>query len=188
MQSGHRRQVQDARQQAAQLLLTAGGHQEIPEGAEAFALIGIGDGVPAAHDLLQQLPFGSVPQGHPFPNPAIQFTEIILHFPKVGEQFPGQLQKLLKTIFNRGVVQQWDITSLDLFYLRFYAARRFSSSARRMAGSVSLPVPIWRRRSKMVNKRDSVPIKARSLRVLNQLRALSQAGVRSKWGSSEPEG
>src|SRR4030066_78660 len=51
---GARGRGQDALKQRRQFFLPAAGHQEIPKGAKAAALVGVGDGVALTHDLFQQ--------------------------------------------------------------------------------------------------------------------------------------
>jgi len=45
-----------------EFLLTPARHQEVPEGTEAAALIGVADGVALAHDLVEQRTLGTFPQ------------------------------------------------------------------------------------------------------------------------------
>jgi hypothetical protein len=113
VQLGHRRKNQDVLQQPGQLLLAALGHEKIPEGVKAFALVGIGDGVPFPHDLFEQRTLGAVPQRDALAHLAIEETEVVLHLAEIGEQLAGHLEELLEPVFEGGVGQHGNVAVFD---------------------------------------------------------------------------
>ena len=107
---GHRRQGQHPLQQGRQLFLPAARHQEIPEGAETSSLIGIGNRIALAHDLLQQRAFRAFPQRDAFAHAAIQSAKVVLDLAKIGKQFTRQLHELLEAVFQRRAIEHRHVT------------------------------------------------------------------------------
>ena len=106
IQVRHRGQCEHAIQQLGQFFLPTAGQQKIPEGAETLALIGIGNRIALAHDVLQQRALAALPQRDALANAPVQLTEVVLHLAEVGEQLARSLHELLEAIFHRRVVQQ----------------------------------------------------------------------------------
>ncbi len=69
-------------------------------------MIRIGNGIPLAHDVLQQRPLAALPQRNTFAHSPVQLAEVVLHFAEVGEQLARPLHELLKAILQRRVIQQ----------------------------------------------------------------------------------
>ena len=106
LQGRHRGQCQHLIQPLGQFLLPAAGHEEVPEGAEAAALVGVTDGIALAHDLVEQRALGAFPQRDLLAHLAVELAEVVLHLAEVGQQLARQLLELLEAVLDRRVVQQ----------------------------------------------------------------------------------
>ena len=69
-----------------ELLLAPGRHQEVPERAEALALIAVGDGIAVAEYLVEQRALAALPGGDALAHGAVEVAEVLLHGAEVGEQ------------------------------------------------------------------------------------------------------
>ena len=98
-------------QQPGQLLLPIARHQEVPERTKAPSWSRIRDGVTLAHDVFEQAPLDSFPQRNAFPAPPVR-GGVLLHFPEIGEKVARELHELLEPILERGVVEQWNVTTV----------------------------------------------------------------------------
>ena len=106
---GHRGQGEDLVEQVAELFLAPARQQEVPERAEAAALVGVGDGVALAHDLLEQRALAALPQRDALAHAAVELAEVVLDLAEVGEQLARALHELLEAVLDRGVVEQRDV-------------------------------------------------------------------------------
>ena len=95
--------------QPSQLLLPAGGEQEVVEGLEAPALIGVRDGLPAAEHLVEQFALGAGPRRHPLPQVPVERPEVGLHLAEVRQQLPGGRGELLVPVAQRRAVEHLDL-------------------------------------------------------------------------------
>ena len=127
-------------QQRRKLLLPRRRHQEIPERAEALALVAARDGVALREDLFQQRSLAALKRGDALAHRAVQRAEILLHFPEVAEQAARRERHLLKAIFHLRRVEQ---RNMPVAYARISASiatLRFSRSAMRDVGILLRPL------------------------------------------------
>ena len=104
-------------QPLAEFFLSAAGHQKVPEGTEAAALVGVADGIARAHDFIEQGALGAFPQRDLLAHPPIQQAEVVLHLAKVGQQLARDLLELLEAVLDGRVVEQGHLArqrTLDL--------------------------------------------------------------------------
>ena len=142
-------------EQVAELLLAPARRQEVPEGAEAAALVGSA--------MASRSPMICSSSAPLLPSTArcararrSKLAEVVLDLAEVGEQL-ACAHELLEAVLDRGVVEQRDVAGEH--------ARAISASISSLAlqlgdaprpGSVSLPSPICLSSAK-VSRRDSVP-------------------------------
>src|SRR5690606_5481727 len=172
LQCGNGLQRQRPIQPLGKLLLTAAGHQEVPEGAKAAALIRVADRIALSHDFVEQRALGAFPQRDLLPHLAVEPAEVVLHLPEVGQQLPRQLLELQEAVLDRRLVHERHV-------------------ARQYAGDlgielVALPAQLGSSRVNSVSRRASVPTTGRSLSDNSRAMAFSVAGVRSNCASSVP--
>src|SRR5690606_13220710 len=90
----HRLEVEDALEQRAELLLPRRGHQEIPERVEASALVGRGDRIMLAEDLLEHLALAALGARDPLAHLPVELAKVVLDLTEVGEERPGRVRGL----------------------------------------------------------------------------------------------
>src|SRR5690606_23800729 len=96
----HGVEVEDALEQRAKLLLPRRGHQEIPERVEASALVGGGDRVVLAEDLLEHLALAALGARDPLAHLPVELPEVLLDLAEVGEERPGRVRGLHEALAN----------------------------------------------------------------------------------------
>ena len=109
--------MQHAVEQRAQFVLPVARHQEVPESAEAAALVGLVDEVALTQDVLQQRALAAVPQRDAFAHPPVQAAEVVFHLAEVGQQLARQRGELREALLQCGVAQQRHVAgahALDL--------------------------------------------------------------------------
>src|SRR5438105_918914 len=93
-------------QQFRELLLPGGRHQEIPERAKAFALIGTGNGVALREDLLQQRALAALPRSDALADRAIQRAEVLLYLAEIAQQAARRGCHLQEAVLHLRIVEQ----------------------------------------------------------------------------------
>ena len=105
-------------EQRREFLLPRRRHQEIPERAEALALIAPRDGVALRKNLLQQRSLAAFERSDALAHRAVQRAEILLHFPEVAEQAARRERHLLKAILHLRGVEHGNMSVAYALYLR----------------------------------------------------------------------
>ena len=81
---------------------------------EAAALVGLGDGVAGADDLLEELALGAVPAGDALAHVPVEGAEVGLDLAEVGEELGGHGGELLVAVALGGGVEDGDAALADL--------------------------------------------------------------------------
>ena len=69
-------------------------------------MVRVANRIALAHDLVEQRSFGAFPQGNFLAHLAVEQAKVVLHLAEVGQQFSGELLKLLEAVLDRCVVQR----------------------------------------------------------------------------------
>ena len=100
-------------EQVRQLLLPRPRQQEVVERLERPALVGPGDGLPAAEDVVEQFPLAALPAGDPLPQLPVELAEVLLDLAEVGEQLPRGHRELLVAVADAARVEHGRLARLD---------------------------------------------------------------------------
>ena len=118
-------------QQLGQFFLARRRHQELPEGAEAAALVGIGNGVALAENLREQLALAAAPGGDAFAHLAIEVAEVLFHLAKIGQQAARAGVDFQEALAHSRIVHQRDFAGSnpgDLLVQRRLALFQFEDA------------------------------------------------------------
>src|ERR1039458_10300192 len=89
--------------QLRQLFLPGMGEQEVIKGLEALALVGAGDGLATAQDVVEQFALGAMPCCDPFPQLPVQVPEVRLYLAEIRQQLArGGRELLVAVALSRG--------------------------------------------------------------------------------------
>src|SRR5690606_22205594 len=110
-------EVEDALEQSAELLLPGRGHQEIPERVEAAALVGGGDRVVLAEDLLEHFALAALGARDPLAHLPVELAEVLLDLAEVREQRAGRVRGLHEAVANLRRLEERKAAGPDAFDL-----------------------------------------------------------------------
>ena len=103
----------DPVEQIRQLLLPRPRQQEVVERLERPALIGPGDRLPAAEDVVEQFSLAALPARDPLPQLPVELAEVLLDLAEVGEQLPCGRGELLVAVADAALVEHGRLARLD---------------------------------------------------------------------------
>src|SRR5690606_6736033 len=110
-------EIEDMLEQRAELFLSRAGHQEIPEREEAAALVGRGDRVVLAEDLLENFPLTAFGARDALTHLPVELAEVVLDLAKVCEQRACRVRGLHETIAYLRRLEQRKIARANAFDL-----------------------------------------------------------------------
>ena len=113
VQVGQVLQSVEAVQQVGQLVLTFGGEEQLVEGTEAAALIGLGDAAAGGDDVVEQLALGTGPTGDLLAQVTVEGPEVLLDLAEVRQQLAGGAGELLVAVALDDRVCGGDPAGLD---------------------------------------------------------------------------